>query len=251
MNIGIRRLPLEGLSNCRDLGGFSTAGGGVTNYHAFLRCEVPQRVTDSDLAYLKAYGLKTSIDFMGDSEIERHASRLSDVPWVKYIRCPSFNQQVAGERGHSTQKVDTFVNWGDFYIGMLTDCGAWIRNVLETAAANEGTVMYNCATGKDRTGLISAMLLGIAGVCEEDIIADYAVSMVYLHRVYQYIVPRFSTVDENGQMNFEGPFFRTDPGNMGRVLNHIRDNYGSVEKYVFSLGTDPSAVEEIRRRLVD
>ncbi|MCF0121386.1 MAG: tyrosine-protein phosphatase [Oscillospiraceae bacterium] len=168
---------------------------------------------------------------------------------MKFIRCPSFNRQVAGERGVTKHMPDEFINWGDFYIGMLKNSGDWIKSVLETMAASEGTVMYNCATGKDRVGIMSAMLLGIAGVGEDDIIADYCMSMVYLRSVYKYIVTRMITLGEDGEPVFDAPFFRTDPVNMERPLDFIRENFGSVESYVLSLGTDKGAVDEIKRRL--
>ncbi|MBR2717230.1 MAG: tyrosine-protein phosphatase [Oscillospiraceae bacterium] len=244
-----RRLPLEGLRNARDLGGYPIPGGGVTRFGRFIRCEVPRRLTETDLALLRELGVTASIDFRGDMELEHYPSALRDVPWCEYIHIPTFNEQVAFPRDYRPERVFAFVRWGDKYTEMLRFSGNWVRSVLETMASRKGAVMYNCTTGKDRTGIISALLLGLAGVDDRDIIADYCVSQVYLREVYLELAETLPGERETGETVLTDPFFRTEPENMEAMLDYIHANFGSVADYVRSVGVDDGTVETLRSRL--
>ena len=249
MTIRYRRLPLEGLKNARELGGYPVKGGGCTRYGQFIRCEVPRDLTEGDLRFLREYGVTTSIDFRGDVELEHFPSVLQSQPWAEYIHIPTFNEQVAFPKDYRPARVDAFVKWGDKYVEMLRFSGDWVKQVLETMAAREGTIMYNCTTGKDRTGIITGLLLGLAGVADEDIIADYCVSQVYLRDVYLDLARSLPAGRDSGEVVLTDPFFRTDPANMEAMLGYIRGNFDSVADYARSIGVSAGDIESLRKRL--
>ena len=247
-----RRLPLTGLFNARDLGGFPTGDGRITKYRSFIRCEAPLKLTDSDLSFLKEYNITTSIDFRGNREVERQPSLLKDVPWITYFRSPTFNEQVAfGSRRKSQgPPVTSFVDWGEKYIEMADGCKAWVRRTLEIISESDGAVMYNCTTGKDRTGMISALLLGLCGVSYEDITADYCVSELYLTPVYKELIRAYLEHWPEETAQITDPFFKTAPKNMQCLLTHFDDEYGGVAGYVAACGTDTNVIEAIRKKLI-
>ena len=74
-----KRLPLEGLVNARDLGGFPTKDGRVTKYGVFVRSEVPKALTENDISFLRRYGVSLSLDFRGTQEIKNLPSALSSL----------------------------------------------------------------------------------------------------------------------------------------------------------------------------
>lgn len=243
-----RRLPLQGLSNVRDLGGFATANGGITAYGQFIRSEMPASLTEEDLHFLEDYGIGMSIDFRGETEIQRFPSRLKGLPWLGYHHCPVFNADVA--QGAIPQEESGSGNafvWHSIYIRMVEEHKPWFRRTLTLAAECPSAVHYHCTTGKDRTGLFSMALLGLCGVSNLDIIADYAVSQIYLEPLY--------TAMQDVQMGTqkldpESPFLQTHPQNMAALLAYIDRTYGGVDGYIRSCGVEEATIEAIRGKLL-
>jgi protein-tyrosine phosphatase len=247
-----RRLPLGRLFNARDLGGYPVPGG-ATQYGRFIRCEAPTNLPQSDLAFLREYGVTTSIDFRGDSEVFRVKSSFEDAPGFRYIRSPTFNAQVAfgAKAGDKSPPVTPTVRWGDKYIEMADTCADWVRATLTLMAEANGAVIYNCTTGKDRTGIISALLLSLAGVCDADIIADYCVSQVYLMETYEALIHEYNKKFRPEQAaKLSDPFFLTSPENMEQLLWHLGGEYGGVPDYLRFCGLDGDTLDTLRRKLV-
>lgn len=258
MEHAIRRLPLTGLKNARELGGFPTKDGKVTRYGQFIRTELPRKLTEGDLDYLRRYGVTVSVDLRGKPETEHLVSMLRGVDWCRYVHEPVFNEQVAmGDQSEERKEPPLpgpFIEWGKLYITMIEQHKDWTRRVLSLAAEVEGVMQYHCTTGKDRTGILTALLLSIARVPEEDIIADYCVSQVYMRPVYEELTRLMPPLlKENGEAvmpDLDSPFFLTSPSNMRQLLEHLNEKYGSVEQYVLDCGVTQEAVDAIRRKLV-
>ncbi|MDR0906449.1 MAG: tyrosine-protein phosphatase [Oscillospiraceae bacterium] len=256
MKINYRRLPLKQLHNARDLGGHPLQSGGATRFGVFVRCAVPSNLPQSDIDFLREYGVTAEIDFRGDEEIGRVPSSLADVPGIAYIRRPTFNAQVAfasrqiRENPQSSPPVTAFVRWGEKYVEMSDDCQDWIAETLETLAEIDGCALYNCTTGKDRTGIISALMLGLAGCDEQDIIADYCVSEVHLQEVYRPMLMDYNRHFVNEEKAaIDSPFFKTEPLSMAQLLNHINSKYGGIREYVRTCGVSDAAVNKIIAKL--
>ncbi len=250
-----RRLPLQGLCNARDLGGYPAENGRITKFGAFIRSEVPSHLTPEDMDFLKNYGVKMSIDFRGARELEKAPSRMAAAGWAEYRHCPMFNETVARgagleQKGPVKPVPDGDDLWKKMYVSMAEEHKSWVKSALETAAGCSGAVMYNCTTGKDRTGMFSAFLLAIAGVGDLDIIADYCVSQVYLRPMYStmfHLLPGRAT--ESGP-DLSDPFFKTQPENMETLLEHFNKNYGGTRAYLASCGVTEDVMELLRNKLV-
>lgn len=247
-----RRLPLTGLTNARELGGWYTPNG-VTKYGVFLRTEVPFELTKEDIAFLKDYGVTMNLDLRGSSELESMPDCLKDEDWVEYVHMPMFDSRANnggannGGAGAAKRTTEEGFSWGKVYVRMTEDSPEWVRSVLETIARADGVVMYHCTTGKDRTGIVSAMILGLCGVSEEDIMADYCVSEVYLEWLYDRLRKSMHLPDNGGATE---PFFKTSPDNMRALLTHWKEQYGGVCGFLKHCGVTEECMETIRRRLV-
>jgi protein-tyrosine phosphatase len=249
MQHGLRRLPLEGLINARDLGGYPTKDGKMTRYGAAVRCEAPQSITDEDMKALKAYGIKTVVDLRGGEELERHPNRLDGAKSIEYHCCPAFDESVAiASKGKSPFKED--FDMADKYMEMVDKRKDWVHKVMTIIAASEGGVLFNCAMGKDRTGIIAALLLGHAGAFEADIIADYSVSDQYLNPLFERMWAGMR--EELGEETLEKvmPYFKTPPDNMRRLLAHIDAEYGGVTGYLRACGLDEDTLSRLRMHMV-
>ena len=246
-----RRIPLTGIFNIRDLGGFPVDGG-ATRYGVFVRSEAPSGLPPDDVDALIAYGVRTVVDFRGDREVREKPSAFADVPGVRYVRSPAFNDQVAfgAEKKKSGPPITNHVAWSELYIEMLDDCREWFRETVETLAAADGCALYNCATGKDRVGLITMMLLGLAGVGDDDIVADYCVSEVYLTHAYVPMLEQYNAMF-GGDAKLTDSFFRTSPENMRVTLAHIARGFGGIEAYAAACGISRAAVRRLREKFAE
>lgn len=250
-----RRLPLETLYNARDLGGYPTADGGITKYRQFIRSEAPYDISEKDLEFLKQYGIETSIDFRGDGEVAQFPSALANQPWIRYARQIVFNEQVAkGAVQHTKKKkagkISAFVHWDKMYIDLLENHRIWVKNTMEMMAESRGAIIFNCTTGKDRTGIMTALLLGLAGVSDLDITADYCVSQIYLKPVYQEIGVFLPGARRDGQVDFRDPFFKTEPESMLKLMQYLIGEYGSILGYLKTCEISDQTVAELYHRLV-
>lgn len=234
----IKRLALENVINCRDLGGYPCRNGKVTKFGRFLRCGMPQTPTQEDIVQLLKYGVSTVVDLRGDWESETMPSVFRFLDTVEYHHICLFeiNAAISEEYAGSLEK--------SYEISIENYKENYAKVLRMIADAKEGCVLLNCYFGKDRTGIMSALLLSIAGAAPEDIIADYQVS-------YTYILPYI----EKERNNPDGTMWETneanflsDANNMAALLNFINKKYGSVMGYVKSIGIDDETIKKIRRR---
>ena len=235
-----RRLPIKSLMNIRDLGGFGVPGG-VTKFGVFIRSEVPSMFTPADFEFLKNYGLKSVIDFRSENECAENPDILSCENWVSYYNLPIFDDMAA--KGISTEKIEKFT-WSEHYVRLIEYRKDWIYDVISTIEKAEGCLLYHCATGKDRTGLITMAILGLCGVAEEDIIADYSVSCIYLKSYYERMLK------EGKIKSLDDPFLSTAPENMAYLINYIKSEYGDIPSYLNSCGISESSMNSIRNRFI-
>lgn len=248
-----RRLPLSGLCNARDLGGFFTLDGKLTKYHRFIRSEVPSSVTTEDIDFLIDYGITLSIDLRGEIEHEKLPNLIQQSGKFRSLKFSIFNTQVA--KGAGIKQNEPFKNWGTMYVAMCNDSKPWVRDVITAISENDGGVIYNCTTGKDRTGIITAMLLGIARVPNDDIIADYCVSEVYLRQKYIDLFNKRPPMGPNfgngAESSLDDPFFSTSHVNMRTLLESLENEYGGIIPYLKDAGLTEDVISAVRSKLID
>ncbi|MEE0980456.1 MAG: tyrosine-protein phosphatase, partial [Acutalibacteraceae bacterium] len=105
----------------------------------------------------------------------------------------------------------------------------------------EGIILYNCFFGKDRTGILTMLLLSIAGVSKEDIIADYQQTYTY---VKTYIKEHKDILwDVSSEKHF------SLPETMEALIERIEDKYGSVINYIRCAGVSDEAIKKIKERI--
>lgn len=233
-----RRLPLDGLLNARDLGGYA-ADGGVTRCGVFLRSDVPALLSEGDLRFLRHYGLTAVVDLRSEAERERTPDVLALQDWIAYSAVPLYDKTAA--RGESLDGRS--FSWADHYIRLVENAKDWVRDVLAALADAPGCALFHCATGKDRTGIVAALLLSLCGVADEDAAADYCLSRVYL-------TPLVEELCRSGRIaSPDDPFFATQPENMLRLLCYLRAQYGDVPAYLTACGLSQARQNALRRRL--
>lgn len=233
----IRRLKLNNIVNCRDLGGYVCADG-TTKFGRFLRCGIPATPTSDDIVEILKYGVKTVIDLRGDWECENQPSVFQFIESINYHHICLFEINAA----ISAQFDGTLEKSYELSIEEYKDRYA---KVLRTIAdAPDGGILFHCFFGKDRTGMLTALLLSIAGAEKEDIIADYQVSYTYIK---SFIEREKSNPDGNIWDNDETNYL-SNPGTIISLMNFIDKKYGSVDGYLKEIGIDKETKQKIKSR---
>ena len=167
--------------NIRELGGFPTAHG-KTRYGRFIRSGTTAQVDKADARELYGYGVRRVLDLRGTDEVERSPERLTSLIRVEYLNVPLFDYDITGAGLGRDGDPGGYLTEGIFQ--MLGNRAA-IRDIFTFLAhAPRGScTLFHCGAGSDRTGLLSLLLLGLAGVERRQIIADYAYSFGYVAEV--------------------------------------------------------------------
>lgn len=119
------------------------------------------------------------------------------------------------------------------------------RDVFEAIAETEGTALFHCYAGKDRTGLVAAMLLSMAGVSPDQIAADYAETDLQLARQYEIWMDE-APVEKRDAFRDE---LRCPPDRILGVLDHLQRRWGGVASYLEATGMSPAAIERVGSKL--
>ncbi|MCQ1571844.1 tyrosine-protein phosphatase [Neorhizobium galegae] len=240
-----RLIALEGAHNVRDLGGYQTSNGGLTRWRSILRGDALHALSEADIDTLLDNGLTTVIDLRNAHEIAAEANPFTGHAKVRYHNTPLFSALAPVEM--MANAVLSF-NMGDRYCQAIDDCQPAIAEVLKTIAdAPEGAVLFHCSAGKDRTGVISALLLANAGVDETTIVEDYALTATISGPLIARLRDR--ALGRGTPAALVDIVLASEPRSMRQALDHIRYRHGGVEAYLSSLGLDETARERLRNRL--
>jgi len=232
------RLPLTNADNVRDLGGLPAEGGRVTRWRTLLRSDDLSRLSAADIDFLFSYGVRANVDLRGADEQEKRPSAFINVTGVKYHSATLFNDVVL--ESYMTNDYTDY-DLGKIYAGNLLACGENIRRAVELIGSEmeRGAVVYNCTAGKDRTGIMTALFLGLAGVCERDIIANYEVTRTYIARQIEEV--------RRIEPSLPPDVFGSSPKNMEYLLGVLKRTHGGAESYLTNIGTNPATLDSIKK----
>jgi protein tyrosine/serine phosphatase len=170
-----RRIKLQGSYNFRDIGGYAGADGRTVRWQRVFRSDALARLTEDDLATLRPIGVRTLIDLRTIPELEQSGpSQLIDAHGVRHRHHPFFQDPVHPDRLNELPDLPLL------YAGLIEQGAETIRGIFE-ALADDATypAVVHCAAGKDRTGIVIALLLRTLGVDDETIVTDYALTETY------------------------------------------------------------------------
>ncbi len=240
--LGQRHLRLSGAYNVRDLGGYRIAGGGQTQCDRVLRADGLHRLDASDVDDLVGRGLCTVIDLRRPSELAEAPNPFARHDRVAYHHVSLFDRLAPLEMVGSDNLLL------DLYKLAFRERRQEFAAVMGIIAdAPEGAVLFHCAAGKDRTGLVAAILLGLAGVAPEDIVADYALTGPLIAPLLE------GFVDHARARGLDVAGFRRlltcEPETMAATLAELDDMHGGVAGYLGSIGLSDNTIARLRSRL--
>jgi protein-tyrosine phosphatase len=238
-----RQLAWEGCLNARDLGGYATGDGRETRWGAVVRSDSLAALTEAGRAALAGYGVRAIVDLRLADEIAQDPNPFAQPGdhGIAYTNI-SIIDPAAGF------PPDTYT-LADNYLWMLDRFRGFVAEVMAAIAdAPQGGVLIHCAAGKDRTGLISALLLDLVDVPAETIATDYALTAELLR-------PRDEEWLENGpgeRAEREAMLARFAPSGevMLEVLDKLAEGHGGAEGYLLEAGVTAADLDRLRDRLL-
>jgi protein-tyrosine phosphatase len=248
-----RDLVWDGLLNVRDLGGHSTEDGGETRFGAVVRADSVRQLSDEGWAALVDYGVKTVVDLRANEELE--ADPPAELP-VEVLHVP-FMETDASDWQEIEGKLDAVVKAApdvatatrDVYLIFLERFSRNVAAAIRAVAdAPEGGVVIHCAGGKDRTGLLTALLLHVAGVDTEQIAADYALSEERLRPRHE---AWFAEAQSDEELERLKRISQTPAHSIVGVFEELERRYGSVEGFLHDAGLTEDELARARARLRD
>lgn len=249
MGTPVRHLSsFEAVFNFRDLGGYATVDGHVTRWRRLFRADGLNRLRGHESDGVKALDIRTVIDLRTPEEAAAHGVFPTEVADVDLHHLPIFDVQPDWE-GFSAPDAPGFL--ADRYVEMLESGGPSVASALGILAAGESyPVVFHCAAGKDRTGILASVVLSLLGVPDEVIVDDYALSHEATQRMFAWTAA-------NG-LGSDGVYARPPtsvlaalPDTMVRFLAHLRTTHGGAEGLVRDLGVAADIVPAIRRHLLE
>jgi protein-tyrosine phosphatase len=239
-----RLIDLDGCHNFRDLGGYPARDGKRVRWRTLFRSDGLHLLSAADVARLRdEIGLGHIIDLRSSGELQIDGVGLLAEAPMQHHHVPLFDGEMP-ER----QEIEP-ITLADRYFLMAEFAKKPIARVLTTLAEASTPAVYHCAAGKDRTGVISAVLLGVLGVRDEVIVADYAATQQNLDA----IIERLMSSEGYQEMLSALPedTLHAEPQTMISLLERVRERYGSMRQYVLSIGVSEGDVARIEERLLE
>lgn len=242
-----RLIDLEGCLNFRDLGGYPTEDGRRVRWRHVFRSDALHMLTAADVACLRdELRLSDVVDLRSSAERRSDPRRpLEEIP-IRSHHAPLFD----GDSQSSERRTEAeMVTLADRYVGLAEFAKPAIGRVVTLIAESAGPCVYHCAAGKDRTGVISAVLLGILGVRDEVIVADYAATRENLDAIVERLL---STEGYQTMLAALPPdTMHAEPATMIEMLARLRERYGSVCGYARAAGVSEGTLERLAVRLLE
>ncbi|WP_182358455.1 tyrosine-protein phosphatase [Tomitella gaofuii] len=261
-----RQLVLEGAHNVRDLGGFAARDGRTTVGGRLFRGDGLSALTERDVRTLADAGITTVVDFRGVGEAAATGpDRLP--PGTRLVRAPVLDDatqalaaavvsafdsgdRAALERMMGVGKAGAIAERG--LVRQMDSRAAmdgYARTIGETAAARNA-LLFHCTGGKDRTGMMAAVALGLLGVPDDAIIADYLASNEYNREKNEALYARLGALGiDPGLLR---PLTEQHPEEMRAVLDAVRTRFGGWDAFAADwLRLGVATVTAFRARLLE
>jgi protein-tyrosine phosphatase len=246
----LRRIELEGSFNFRDLGGFETTDGRATRWGRLFRADSVHLLTEADAMRARSVlGIRTLLDLRGEMEIGFGGTGILHERGLVRHHFPlsakvdtATSAMAAGDRS-----PDAMV---EHYIAILEGASDLVVSAV-TAIADDDALpaVFFCAAGKDRTGVLSAVILGAVGVKDEHIVDDY----VLTGETVDLVIGRFAAAPNAPAVYRDNPpsYFAPHAETMERVIADVKGRYGSFADYLVAKGATGSSLERLSANLVE
>ena len=219
------------IENMRDIGGYKSELGNRVKIGRLVRSNLPQNLSSNDISFLNKMGIDTIIDLRSQEEIETRKSIFENNKNFKVYH-------IGIDVGKDIPEKEELVPKS--YIDMLT-LQEKIKKIFEILGNNE-KVLYFCNAGKDRTGVVTALILKLLDVGEEDIIEDYMATRELMRATLNNYANH-----NNKILNIITPkrFY------MKEFLKEFSEKYNDIERYLKLIGVKDNTIKDIQMKYIE
>lgn len=221
----LKHIPMDGPQNFRDLGGFLNRDGKMVAWNRLYRADGLTALSERDEEVLRKRNVRTIVDLRSVSEQKSMPDKVPE--GVRFCACPMMEEDVSSADQAAALSFAQSLKIG--YLKMIREnpelVGEAVRAVME--GLEQGAVVFHCTAGKDRTGVLAAILLLRLGVAETDIIADYQVSFTYNANGINRMIAHVPELKQYLEQAGDDSMLHSNPKNMQAVLDVLNaDNIG-------------------------
>lgn len=237
------RLPLKNAYNVRDLGGYACGNEKATKWRKFIRADDLANLDDNEVKFLIDYGVTCVIDLRSQEECNLQMNPFVKSEAVDYANIPLMTNVITDVSKTLLQNPQKFLS--NFYIELIKNASLPIKSVFEKIANHitnndESCILFHCSAGKDRTGIISMLLLGLAGVEIPDIISNYEVTYTYIKQ---------NPVFKNATPEYPVDVLMSKSEYIEYVLDYIITTHTSILKYLQYIGLTDRTLGIIHKQI--
>ena len=224
---------LETTYNTRDLGGYKTKESKITFFNRLYRSDFgPKPLNQKDINFLISNNITMIIDMREKEKINNNnKNNFEKINNVKYINYPI-------EEGSQIPK--SIEELPKSYLEIA--CSKNIKNIFEEIANSENGVMYFCSAGKDRTGVVTAIILMLCEVEEKEIIKDYMISKECLKEKFKEIKKNYPNIDMNIVIPHESYIIN--------FMNLFYNRFGNINNYLDWIGLSLNDRIKLKNKLI-
>lgn len=224
----MKRYLKDSIENMRDIGGYIGLDNFKIKEEHLIRSNLPDKLSENDIAFLKKMGIKCVIDLRSKEERKERPSvfenyldfSIHPIEMVEGREVPSSSEGVPKSYIKMLEKKETIKE---------------IFNIIKS----EEKVLYFCNAGKDRTGVITALILQTLGVKKEDIIKDYVATREYLKTTLENYAK-----DNLALLNIIMP----KEEYMIKYFEYFEEKYKTIENYLNLIGLSSQEISQIREK---
>jgi protein-tyrosine phosphatase len=252
-----RLIKLEAVHNFRDLGGYATTDGRRTRWGRLYRADGLHRLTPGDVESLRPLGLRTVLDLRTANELAERGTFPVDTHPVEYHHLPvidvtwSRDEQLQAAEANGDAPDDTVAFLTVQYRALLDEGEPRLADAFRILAADGALpAVFHCAAGKDRTGILAALLLSSLGVPDEVVAEDYGLSREAMVRTREWAGRQSAELLALWD-SVPATHLAAEPAAMLQLVSELHARHGSVRAYVQSIGVDEDVLAALEDALLE
>ena len=241
----LKHIPMDGPQNFRDLGGFQNKDGKITAWNRLYRADSLARLSQEDQKKMQERNIRTIVDLRSISEQKENPDPVME--GVTYISCPMMKEEMGNVDTGEHSFMKSMVTG---YQLMVEEGADLIGNAVNAVLGGmqNGAVVFHCTAGKDRTGILAAVLLRTLNAYEEDIIADYQVSHTYFMKGFDSLPEFDPMMKEYLEMAGEESMLHSHPKNIKAVLKIIKAE--SIKEWLVKHNVEAGLIDYFRNEML-
>lgn len=241
-----RIVPFSGVLNFRDLGGYRTTDGRSTRWGRLFRSDALHDLTDEDLVIFRGLGVSSVVDLRSTGEVSRTGRGLLERESIRFVNSPVLSNYEA-EREESV--FDTSYLARRYLQYLEVGAPAFLAAFEEMTVPEHYPLVFNCFLGKDRTGVLAALVLSCLGVERQAIVEDYAITEERVRFIMDKL--RQDPVHRDVIDQTDPVLLAATGATMSSFLDEVDHRFGGARAWVEAAGLAPGRLDQLESLVLE